>query len=276
MMHRLMSRQVAAFLLLVIFGLLTVTPLIPIVRASISGIWDWTDVSSRGENHELAISGKWLTALGNTMLISLPTALLTTLLACGPAYVITRSVGAKRFSVLCDLSALVLYSLPAIAFVPFASIVFETTKRWSTHVDTYLGRICFVVMVNVVFCWPFGFIMCRRFCSQLSTSLEEYCVLENARLAEVLRHAVWPRAKQGLASVALLTFVITANDYLFAWWFLNGQQEWKPLTLLIFETYSDDLRDLNRVFLCGAGMCLVLSLVAFFTEPSRRHSGEEP
>jgi ABC-type glycerol-3-phosphate transport system permease component len=99
-------------------------------------------------------------------------------------------------------------------------------------IDTYAG----VVLPHVAFATPLAVWLLTTFFRQLPRELEEAAMMDGASRLRVLRDVVLPLAAPGLASTAILTFLFSWNEFLFALSFTLGpDRQTVPVAIALFR-----------------------------------------
>jgi ABC-type glycerol-3-phosphate transport system permease component len=160
-----------------------------------------------------------LIVAGLTTLIAVPVAALC-------AYAIARlPLPGKR-----TLLAFVL----AVSMFPQISIVapLYLLLREVGLLNTYPG----LVLPYLTFSMPLAVWLLTGFFRQLPRDLEEAAMLDGASRFRAARDVVWPLAKPGLASTAILTFLYCWNEFLFALSFTLGpERHTVPVAIALFR-----------------------------------------
>jgi len=143
--------------------------------------------------------------LANSLLISLACSALLVVVCLPAAYSIVRfGIGRARLLP----AAVSLRLLPPVTF----AIPFFILYSASGLLDTRTG----LVLVNLLANIPLGLLIFVSFIQELPQELEESAFLDGATAAQALRHIVFPLAYPGIGAVAILTFIWTWNEFLFA------------------------------------------------------------
>ena len=164
-------------------------------------------------------------ALGN----SLGVALVTTVVALGlgvlAAYALARlPVPGKSFIMLGIVAG---SAFPQIATVsPLYLLMRALGLR-----DTWTG----LVLANVSFALPLVIWLLAGFIREIPEELEQAAALDGASRVEVFRFVLVPLVAPGMASAALLTFLASWNEFLFAYTFTaTGASRTVPVALALF------------------------------------------
>jgi ABC-type glycerol-3-phosphate transport system permease component len=179
-------------------------------------------------DHYRAIFGArdFLVPIRNSLIVAGLTTALAVPVAALCAYAIARlPLPGKQ-----TLLALVL----AVSMFPQISIVapLYLVLRELRLLDTYPG----LVLPYLTFSMPLAIWLLTGFFRQLPPDLEEAAMLDGATRLRALRDVVWPLARPGLASTAILTFLYCWNEFLFALSFTLGPDHHTvPVAIALFR-----------------------------------------
>jgi ABC-type glycerol-3-phosphate transport system permease component len=150
-------------------------------------------------------------------------ATLACLIAGAPAaYALTR----LRF----PLRTLILTGVLALAFFPAVAVIAPLfiEFRAAGLLNTYLP----VVLTDTVFALPLAVWILSAFFRQLPRDLEDAAKVDGARTLQAFRLVIVPLAAPGMATTAIVTFIVVWNEFLFANTFLFDERLW-PATVVI-------------------------------------------
>lgn len=160
---------------------------------------------------------------------SLGVAVLTTVLALGlgllAAYALARlPVPAKGFILLGIVAG---SAFPQIATV---SPLYLLMRAFGLR-DTWTG----LVLANASFALPLVIWLLAGFIQEIPEELEQAAALDGARRIDVFRYVLLPLVAPGVASAALLTFLFSWNEFLFAYTFTATEaSRTVPVALALF------------------------------------------
>jgi trehalose/maltose transport system permease protein len=161
-----------------------------------------------------------------SLLNSLIIAGLTTLIALGlgglAAYPLARLEFRGR--------GLVMTGILAISFFPMVAIIAPLFVQFRALglLDSYVA----VIATDTVFVLPLCIWILVTFFRQLPRDLEGAARIDGASHLQAFRMIILPLAAPGVFTAAILTFITTWNEYLFANTFLFDNHKW-PVTVLI-------------------------------------------
>ncbi len=161
--------------------------------------------------------------IGNSLLVSLVTVSLTLLLTIPGAYAITRLrfPGRNLFS----WAILAIYMFPAIVLaIPLFAFFTKTGLRGTLH-----GLIIVYLSQTI----PVALYMLRSYFLTLPPDLEEAALIDGCTHLSAIWRVTIPLSLPAIASVALYTFMIAWNEFLYAFLFLvvNPESWTLPLGL---------------------------------------------
>ena len=166
------------------------------------------------------------TPVRNSLVVASLTTLLSVTLGSGCAYAMAR----LRFPGKAPLLALVL----AVAMFPQISIVspLYLVLRELRLLNTYPG----LVLPYLTFAMPLTIWLLVGFFRQLPAQLEEAAFMDGASRLRALWTIVLPLSTPGLATTAILTFLYSWNEFLFALSFALGPDRYTvPVAIALFR-----------------------------------------
>lgn len=141
----------------------------------------------------------------NTLFITIVNILFTVVTNSYVAYVITRyRQQSKLFNVL-------YYYLVSAMFIPFNVIMLPLVKQVTMfHMDNVVG----ITILYIIFGLPMNTFLYSGFVKQIPIALEEAAVMDGATPMQVFFKVIFPMLKPMHATVAILSFMWTWNDFL--------------------------------------------------------------
>jgi ABC-type glycerol-3-phosphate transport system permease component len=99
-------------------------------------------------------------------------------------------------------------------------------------INTYPG----LVLPYLTFAMPLTVWLLVGYFRQLPSELEEAAMVDGASRLRTMREVIWPLALPGLAATAILTFVYSWNEFLFALSFTLGpERQTVPVAIALFR-----------------------------------------
>lgn len=157
---------------------------------------------------EVFTRDKIWTYLSNTFIITFVTTVITVIIGSMAAYAVVRGSIGKKARAFFGLWFLVQKMYPAIATAIPVYLVMRSLKL----MDTELA----LIIMNTSFNLPLVIWLMMGFFEQVPYVIEESALLDGCGFARRFFSIVMPITKPGLIASAILTFVATWNEFLFA------------------------------------------------------------
>jgi multiple sugar transport system permease protein len=220
-----------AFYLVVVVMLLSVfIPILLVLRYSLASTADLNTLPPRLIPHSLTLSHfqtvfkdqQFLDSLRNSLIIAGGTTLISLIVGGPAAYALAR----LRFR----LRTTIMAGILAISFFPMVAIIAPLFIEFHKLglIDTYVA----VILTDTVFALPLAVWILAAFFRQLPADLEHAAKVDGATTLQTFRLVILPLAAPGVFTAAILTFIATWNEFLFAITFLISPNKW-PVTVLI-------------------------------------------
>jgi len=165
--------------------------------------------------YEVLFEHGFLRYISNSVYISIATVLLSVTLATVGGYAVTRL--RFRGQSFMSFSILIIYMFPAIVLVIPLYVVFSRIGlRDSIHV---------LILVYLAQTLPVALYMLRSYFQTLPLEMEHAGLIDGCSRLGVIWRIVIPLSAPALASVALYTFMIAWNEFLFAFMFLDTPEK---------------------------------------------------
>ena len=144
----------------------------------------------------------------NSLIVTFASTFISTLFGSMTAYVISRGVLAKKIRNICAFWFLLQKMYPAIA----TAIPVYYVLRYLRLLDTLSG----LIIMNVSFNLPLVIWIMIGFYESIPRGMEESAEIEGCNLAQTFFSIVVPITQAGMIAAAILSFVGTWNEFLFA------------------------------------------------------------
>jgi trehalose/maltose transport system permease protein len=207
-----------------------VLPILLVLRVSVSSAADLHSDQPSLVPHSLSLTHyatvfgdpQFITSLENSLIITGATTVLALVLGGPAAYALAR----LRFR----LRTVIMTGILAISFFPAVAIIAPLFVEFRNLglLDTYVA----VVLADTVFVLPLTVWVLAAYLRQLPPELEDAAKVDGATTFQAFRRVIVPVAAPGVFTAAILTFIATWNEFLFAITFLLDQSKW-PVTVLI-------------------------------------------
>ncbi|MEG2673240.1 MAG: carbohydrate ABC transporter permease [Ruthenibacterium sp.] len=157
---------------------------------------------------EVFTRDKILKYLNNTVIISVVTTVVTVIVGSMAAYAVARGPIGKRARGIFGVWFLIQKMYPAIATAIPVYLVMRNLHLMDTRTA--------LIIMNTSFNLPWVIWLMMGFFEQLPYALEESAMLDGCSFARRFFSIILPITKPGLIASAILTFVATWNEFLFA------------------------------------------------------------
>jgi multiple sugar transport system permease protein len=213
-----------------------------------------------GAYHAVLFEHGFFRYISNSAYVSVITVLFSLILATIGGYAVTR----LRFHgrKLMSTSILLIYMFPAIVLViPLYVIFSRMGLRDSIHV------LIFVYLAQTL---PVALYMLRTYFQTLPPEMEDAGLIDGCSRFSVIWRIVIPLSAPALASVALYTFMIAWNEFLFAFMFLDTPEKF---TLSRGIVQLEGSVHLSKQLVMAASVIVTLPILVLFLVFERRLVG---
>ena len=209
---------------------------------------------------EVLFEHGFLRYISNSVYVSVITVLFSVTLATIGGYAVTRlRFGGRK---LMSTSILLVYMFPAIVLViPLYVIFSRMGLRDSIHV---------LVPVYLAQTLPVALYMLRTYFQVLPSEMEDAGLIDGCSRFGVIWRIIIPLSAPALASVALYTFMIAWNEFLFAFMFLDSPEKF---TLSRGLVQLEGSVHLSKQLVMAASVMVTLPILALFLVFERRLVG---
>ncbi len=155
----------------------------------------------------------------NTIKISIPTALIATILSVFGAYAVTRLKFSGSGAMLNGILAV--YLFPGILLIiPLFAMLSQIGSRLGFEVRDNLGVLTFTYLAQTL---PVALYMLANYFRTIPEEIEQAGLIDGCSRLSVIWRITIPLAIPALVSVFIYTFMIAWNEYLYAFVFLNDK-----------------------------------------------------
>jgi ABC-type glycerol-3-phosphate transport system permease component len=150
--------------------------------------------------------------LRNSLIVSVSTAVASSVIGFGAAYVLARfRFKAREFL---RMSLLACYTTPGIVLmIPLYVVYVQIQNALTVHI---IGTLPLLILTYLSFSLPYTIWMLTGYLSTLPTEVEEAAAIDGASRIQTLTKVVFPLAVPAVAVTAVFSFVLAWNDVLFA------------------------------------------------------------
>lgn len=212
-------------------------------QMDLSSRWKMPDYFSL-DNFRLAIEkGNLLSALGNTLIITVCSVLIIVAVGSMAAYPLSRVKNRTN--------RWILNFILAVMMIPPLSVLVPLYKTLvSLHgINTYWG----IILVSVTYNLPISIFLYSNFIATIPKELDEAAMIDGCSRLQAFFKVILPSLKPVTASVVILTGVYIWNDYSFQMYVLQ-KKEMRTATLAISSFFTENAANLNA----GAAAALLV------------------
>lgn len=222
--------DLAFWAVVTVIVLSVVVPILLILRYSLASSSDLNTIPPHLIPHSLTLAHfqaifkdpQFLDSLKSSVIIAGGTTVVSLVLGGPAAYALAR----LRFRFRTTIMAGIL----AISFFPMVAIIAPLFIQFHNLglLNTYFA----VIITDTVFALPLAVWIMAAFFRQLPAELEHAARVDGASTLQAFWLVIVPLAAPGVFTAAILTFIATWNEFLFALTFLIDPSKW-PVTVLI-------------------------------------------
>lgn len=187
------------------------------------------------ENYSVVIEkGKLGLSLMNSLIYSCGSVLLCISLASVAAYVFSRNK--TKLNKLLYIYIILGITMPVNYVALFKMMYFLHLS------NTRLG----IILLYTAFQLPFAVFLLYGFVSKIPIELDEAAVIDGCKPFQLFSIIILPLLKPAVATVIVLTFLNTWNEFTAPLYFLNKTSQW-PMTLSVYNFFGMYFKDWNLV-----------------------------
>lgn len=153
----------------------------------------------------------------NSLLISIPAALLTVILSTMGAYAVARLRFRGKGALVSGI--LLIYLFPGVLLIiPLFAMLAQLGTRLGFEVQDNLSILVLTYLAQTL---PVGLYMLANYFRTIPAEIEQAGLIDGCSRTGVIWHITLPLAIPALVSVGIYTFMIAWNEFLYAFIFLN-------------------------------------------------------
>ena len=210
-----------------------------------------------GAYYEVLFEHGFLQYISNSVYVSIVTVLLSVTLATVGGYAVTRL--RFRGRELMSYSILLIYMFPAIVLVIPLYVMFSRMGLRDS--------INLLILVYLAQTLPVALYMLRSYFQTIPTEMEHAGLIDGCSRLGVIWRIVIPLSAPALASVALYTFMIAWNEFLFAFMFLDTPEKFTLSRGVVQLAQSVHL---SKQLVMAASVTVTVPILALFLFFERR------
>jgi raffinose/stachyose/melibiose transport system permease protein len=187
------------------------------------------------ENFSVVIEkGKLFGSFLNSCIYSLGSVLLCCLLASLAAYVLSRN--RTRFTNMIYMFIVLGITMP-VNYVALTKVMMFLNLN-----NTRLG----IILLYTAMQLPFSVFLIYSFVAKIPVELDEAGIIDGCRPLRLFVSIILPLLKPAVATVFVLTFLNTWNEFVSPLYFLSSSAKW-PMTLSVYNFFGMYFKDWNLV-----------------------------
>ncbi|WP_418623126.1 carbohydrate ABC transporter permease [Waltera sp.] len=178
--------------------------------------------------------GKLMTSFLNSLTYSVGSVFLCVIFASLAAYVLSRNASKLNG---------ILYMFLVLGITMPINYVALTKVMVFLHLNnTKLG----IILLYTAMQLPFSVFLLHGFVARIPTDLDEAAVIDGCGPARLFFTIIMPLLKPALATVVVLTFLNTWNEFVSPLYFLSSSEKW-PMPLSVYNFFGMYYKDWNLV-----------------------------
>ena len=202
------------------------------------------------ENYAAVLADSQFTgAFLNSIVVSTGTMIISMILAIPAAYSLARLRSNARPALVTAI--LLVRAAPGMIFVIPYFLVYQRTGL----IDTKLG----LIVINTIFSIPLAIWVMIPFFQSVPNAIEEAARIDGATRLQILTRVAMPIAAPGIASTAILVFIFSWNEFLFALTLTRFDAKTAPIAILSYMAYEGT--EWGKV--SAAGVIILLPVAVF-------------
>lgn len=171
---------------------------------------------------------KFLTAIGNSLIISIGSVVLSLLIAIPAAYGLRNLRGPLRYNSM--LSILLIRMVPGMVYL----LPFFVLYKYLNLLDTHIG----LIIVHLIFNVPLIIWMLAPIWASIPKDLSEAARIDGATPLQILMLVDLPLLKGGILASSILAFIFSWNEFLFALILTRRAVVTLPVAIVNFLAYE--------------------------------------
>jgi multiple sugar transport system permease protein len=155
----------------------------------------------------------------NSLLVAIPTALIAVILSVMGAYATARLNFKGREMMLNGV--LIVYLFPAVLLIiPLFAMLSQVSQRLGFNVQDNLGVLVLTYLAQTL---PVALYMLTNYFRTIPDEIEQAALIDGCSRFEVIWRVTIPLAIPAIVTIAIYTFMIAWNEFLYAFIFLNDR-----------------------------------------------------
>lgn len=193
--------------------------------------------------------GKLATSFLNSCVYSIGSVILCAILAAAASYVLCRNK--TKLNRILYMFIIMGITMP-VNYVALIKVM--TTLHL---MNSMLG----IVLLYTAMQLPFSVFLLHGFVARIPVELDEAAVIDGCSPVRIFIYIIFPLLKPALATVIVLTFLNTWNEFVSPLYFLSSSSKW-PMTLSVYNFFGMYFKDWNLV--CSDIMLTSLPVIVVY------------
>lgn len=187
------------------------------------------------ENFSTVIErGKLATSFINSCVYSIGSVILCAILAAAASYVLCRNKT--------KLNRIIYMFIILGITMPINYVALMKVMSALHLMNSMLG----IVLLYTAMQLPFSVFLLHGFVARIPVELDEAAVIDGCSPIRIFIYIIFPLLKPALATVVVLTFLNTWNEFVSPLYFLSSSSKW-PMTLSVYNFFGMYFKDWNLV-----------------------------
>ena len=250
------TERVVCYLLVSVFTIFLLAPVVWMLSTSFKNQLDIFSQPPRLiadvtlANYRAVLTDPQFTrAFMNSVIVSTGTVLVSVIFAIPAAYGLSHVTGGRRAGLLAWV--LLVRAAPGMIYV----IPYYLAYRGLGMIDTYTG----LILVNAVFTIPLAIWIMIPFFDAIPREIEEAGIIDGATRLQTMFRISIPLAAPGIASTAILVFIFSWNEFLFALTLTRFKAKTAAISILNYMAFEGT--EWGKV--AAAGTLILLPVLCF-------------
>ncbi|WP_080696897.1 carbohydrate ABC transporter permease [Clostridium beijerinckii] len=202
------------------------------------------------ENFSTVIErGKLATSFINSCVYSIGSVILCAILAAAASYVLCRNKT--------KLNRIIYMFIILGITMPINYVALMKVMSALHLMNSMLG----IVLLYTAMQLPFSVFLLHGFIARIPVELDEAAVIDGCSPIRIFIYIIFPLLKPALATVVVLTFLNTWNEFVSPLYFLSSSSKW-PMTLSVYNFFGMYFKDWNLV--CSDIMLTSLPVIVVY------------
>jgi len=178
--------------------------------------------------------GKLATSFFNSCVYSIGSVILCVILASAAAYALSRNRTKLNRIIYMFIIMGITMPINYVALIKVMSVL--------QLMNSKLGIVLLYTAMQI----PFSVFLLHGFISRIPVELDEAAVIDGCSPIRIFVYIIFPLLKPAVATVVVLTFLNTWNEFVSPLYFLSSSSKW-PMTLSVYNFFGMYFKDWNLV-----------------------------